>query len=313
MNLQQLEYVIAVDTYRHFATAAERCFVTQPTLSMMIHKLEEELELQIFDRSRQPVVPTEGGEAIVAQARVISRELRRLKEVAHEQRGELSGEIKLGIIPTVAPYLLPMFLREFLLAHPRLRMKISELTTAQIVERLERHQIDAAILATPLHHARIREIPLYYEELVVYASSDEKLMKKKMVVPADIDIQHVWLLEEGHCLRSQVLNLCELRSREQDIDNLEYEVNTIESLVRMVDMNTGVAVLPQLALREFSKAKLRSVRRFKSPVPAREISIVSYQHFVKQRIVDALSDAIRAAVPVEMRTKARKSLAEVMP
>ncbi len=313
MKLQQFEYVIAVDTYRHFATAAEKSFVTQPTLSMMIQKLEDELDLQIFDRSRHPVVPTAAGEAVIAQARVISREVRRLKEIVNEMRGELSGELSLGVIPTVAPYLLPLFLKDFLRSHPNLKLKIIELTTAQILERLKRHQIDAGILATPLNDESIREIPLYYEQFVVYASSDEALLKKKQLIPSDIDVRHVWLLEEGHCLRSQVLNLCEVHSQPLDLDNLEYEAGSIETLKKMVELHHGMAVLPELAIQDLSKAKQRNVRSFKAPVPSREISIITYQHFVKQHIVEALREAIMATIPKEMCDQKRKSIVDIEP
>ncbi len=308
MNLQQLEYVIAVDTWRHFATAAEKSNITQPTLSMMIRKLEEELGVQIFDRSHFPVVPTEAGVALVEQARVIVREVSRMREVVNEMRGELKGELKIGIIPTVAPYLLPLFLREFVQKHPLLKVKVSELTTESIIEKLRQRHIDAGILATPLMQAGLRELPLYYEEFVVYASHEEKLMKKKYVLPSDIDTKHLWLMEEGHCLRSQVLNLCELRTKEIRSTNLEYEAGSIETLMRMVELNNGVTIIPEMALSELSKPRQKSIRRFKAPFPTREISIVTYQHFVKQRMVDALQESILDALPPHMVRSTNKRL-----
>lgn len=213
MNIQQLIYVLAVDTQRHFANAAEKCFVTQPTLSMMVQKLEEELDVKIFDRSKQPVVPTEAGELVIRQAKIILQEANRMKIIVGELKGQMKGELRLGIIPTVAPYLLPLFLNSFLQKYPLLKIKITELTTQQIIDKLKNHDLDAGILATPLNNDSLNEQTLYYEQFVVYASKNETLMKKKFLLPGDIDTNHLWLLEEGHCLRSQILNLCELRKR----------------------------------------------------------------------------------------------------
>jgi LysR family hydrogen peroxide-inducible transcriptional activator len=311
MNIQHLKYVLAVDTHRHFAKAAGKCFVTQPTLSMMIRVLEDELGIKIFDRSRQPVVPTEAGEVVIAQARIIVQEAERMKEIIHELKGEITGELKLGIIPTVAPYLLPLFLNSFLKKYPLLKIKITELTTQQIIENLKNHHLDVGILATPLNNEALKEQPLYYEQFVVYASLDEKLMKKKFLIPGDIDTNHLWLLEEGHCLRTQILNLCELRKKGLETGNLEYEAGSIETLKKMVDMNNGITILPELALEELTVKDKRFVRHFKPQVPVREISIVTYRHFVKQRMVDILKEEICNSVPQEMLTAKRKRVAAI--
>lgn len=306
MNIQHLNYVLAVDTHRHFAKAAEKCFVTQPTLSMMIHKLEEELDIKIFDRSKQPVVPTEAGEKVIKQAKIILQEVSRMEIIISELKGELKGELKLGIIPTVAPYLLPLFLHSFLKKYPLLKIKITELTTQQIIDKLKNHHLDAGILATPLNNDSLNEQALYYEQFVVYASANETVMKKKFLLPGDIDTNHLWLLEEGHCLRSQVLNLCELRKKELETSNLEYEAGSIETLKKIVDFNNGITILPELALKELSPADQKNVRHFKPPVPVREISIVTYRHFVKQTMIDVLKDEICKSVPKEMLSQKRK-------
>ncbi len=311
MNLQHLRYVLAVDTYRHFAKAAEKCFVTQPTLSMMIQKLEEELDVKIFDRSKQPVVPTEAGELVIKQAKVILQEASRMKQILSELKGQVKGELKLGIIPTVAPYLLPLFLNSFLKKFPLLKIKITELTTQQIIEKLKNHHLDAGILATPLNNNSLNEQPLYYEQFVVYASANEKLMKKKFLLPDDIDTNHLWLLEEGHCLRSQVLNLCELRKKELETSNLEYEAGSIETLKKIVDFNSGITILPELALKELIPKDMKNVRHFKPPVPVREISIVTYHHFIKQQMIDILKEEICNSVPAEMLTAKRKLVTSI--
>jgi LysR family transcriptional regulator, hydrogen peroxide-inducible genes activator len=311
MNLQQLEYILAVDTHKHFSAAANKCHVTQPTLSMMIQKLEDELGVKIFDRTKQPVQTTIIGQAIIEQARMILGEVANLKNTVAQQKGTLTGELRIGIIPTVAPYLLPLFLTGFLKRHPGLKLKISELTTDQIIEKLSTQVIDAGILATPLKIPSIKELPLFYEQFVVYASQNQKLMKKKYLLADDIDVNQLWLLEEGHCLRSQVVNLCELKRKESLLQNLDYEAGSIETLKKMVDMNSGITILPELALRDLSKKQLKNIRYFKSPAPVREVSIVTYRYFVKSHLIDALKKEILSAIPTEMLLQGKREVASI--
>ena len=219
MTLVQLEYIVAVDTWRHFATAAAQCSVTQPTLSMQIQKLEAELEVQLFDRSKVPVVPTAEGVEIIQQARVILKEVERLGELVRERKGEMIGDLRLGILPTVAPYLLPLFLNGFLQKYPGIRLKVTELTTEAMVDRLKKHLLDAGILVTPLDDPGIFEQPLFYEEFVVYVSPAEEVYRKRYVLADDIDVRHLWLLQEGHCMRSQIMHLCELKTQMQEDNN----------------------------------------------------------------------------------------------
>jgi len=308
MNLQQLEYIVAVDTLKHFSAAAAKCNVTQPTLSMMIQKLEEELEVKIFDRSKQPVQTTEIGQTVIDQARMILGEAGNLKKLVAQQKGTISGELRIGIIPTLAPYLLPLFLNQFLKKYPLLKLKISELTTDQIIERLNAQHLDAGILATPLKNPTLQELPLFYEQFVVYASQAEKMMKKKYLLAADIDVNRLWLLEEGHCLRSQVVNLCELKRKEALLQNLDYEAGSIETLRKMVDLNNGITILPELALRDLTKAQMKNIRYFKSPAPVREVSIVTYRYFVKYHLIEALKKEILANIPKEMIESSRKEI-----
>lgn len=301
MNLQQLEYIVAVDNFRHFATAADKCFVTQPTLSMMIRKLEEELDVQIFDRSRQPVVPTEAGEQVIAQARAILSEASRMKELVSELKGEITGEIKIGVIPTLAPYLLPLFLPNFMKQYPGVKVKIVENTTEQIIEKIKHNALDAGLLATPLGDPAILENPLFYEQFVVFSAKGEDILEKNFVLQDDLDFQKLWLLEEGHCLRAQVVNLCELQENEEASRQLDYEAGSIETLKKMVLANKGMTVLPELALRDMSKAELEHIRYFEQPAPVREISLVTYRLYTKRRLVDAICEQILAAIPEEMK------------
>lgn len=294
MNLQQFEYILALDAQRHFAKAAEQCHVTQPTLSMMIQKLEEEIGQKIFDRSRQPVLPTQGGEELIRQARVILKEVERFGEIARAQEKSLSGTLRVGIIPTLSPYLLPLFLQDFMRNYPEIHLKISERTTSTLVDSLHKGMLDAAILVTPLNDPTLQESQLFYEPFVVYSSHT---YPKKYLLPEDIDPNQLWLLEEGHCFRSQILNICELRSKNQL--QIEYEAGSLETLKRMVDTQKGVTLLPELATLHLSPEEQVRIKRFANPEPTREVSIVTHRHLVKQRLVEALKNEILAHLPLE--------------
>ncbi|MEO9100331.1 MAG: hydrogen peroxide-inducible genes activator [Ginsengibacter sp.] len=311
MNIQQLEYIIAVDAHRHFVKAAEKCYVTQATLSMMIKKLEEELHIKIFDRSRQPVVPTEIGKKIISQAKIILQESKRLGEIVEEEQGELKGELKIGIIPTLAPYLLPLFMNSFLKKYPSVKMKISELTTDQIIHKLEQHDLDAGLLSIPLNQPSLREETLFYEQFVVYASSEQKILKKKYVLAKDIDINRLCLLEEGHCLRLQVFNLCELRNKEKEFRQLDFETGSIETLKRIVEVNHGITILPKLALKVMTAAQKQNVRFFKDPVPVREVGLVTYRYFVKEKLIQGLREEILNHIPSDMKSLSKKEVINI--
>lgn len=296
MNLQQLEYIVAVDSYRHFEKAANKCFVTQATLSMMIKKLEQELGAILFDRSKQPVVPTEIGRIIIEQARVVLKESGQLKLLSKEIKSSTSGELRIGVIPTVAPYLLPLFLTQFLKKYPAVKLKIIEQTTEHLLKLLSTDKLDVAIMATPLSEKSFAEKHLFYEEFKVYVADGNKSLKKKYILAEDIDINKLWLLEEGHCLRSQVLNLCEIQKQQAIIHHLDYETGSIESLLKITEMNGGITIIPHLATIQFNKKEKERLRHFKPPVPVREISLVTYRHFIKKGLLEILEKEIATAV-----------------
>lgn len=298
MKLQHLEYIIAVDNYRHFARAAEACFVTQPTLSMMIQKLEIELGVKIFDRSKQPVIPTEMGELIIAQARVVLREKNKIGQIVNEQQRIVSGSLELGIIPTLAPYLVPLFITQFLRKYPLVRIRIQEVTTELLIDKLKKGQIDVGILVTPFNDAAIRETPLFYEAFMVYSSHT---FEKAYLLPEDINPNELWLLEEGHCFRSQILNLCELKK--QTNSHLQYEAGSIETLKQLVEKHQGVTILPELAIRTLSPGEKKRLTPFKSPVPTREVSLVTHRDFIKKNKIDALKEEILTSLPPEVCKK----------
>lgn len=311
MNIQQLEYIIAIDTHRHFVKASEKCFVTQATLSMMVKKLEEELEVKIFDRSRQPVKPTEIGTKVIAQARRIVSEAARIKEMVKEEKGEVSGELKIGIIPTLAPYLLPLFLKEFRTEYPQVKLIISEHTTTSIIHRLKSGQLHAGILATPLNDAAIKEQVMFYEKYFLYVNNKEKGFDKQFVLPKNIDINRLWLLEEGHCMRSQILNFCELKKQHEVEENLHYEAGSIETLKNLVEKNFGITIIPELATFNLSNAQKKRLRFFKPPTPVREISIATHSEYVKLRLIEVLKETILSVISDEMKSAKKLNVLDI--
>lgn len=311
MTLTQLEYIIAVDSCRHFAKAAELCFVTQPTLSMQIHKLEEELDIKIFDRSKQPVIPTEAGADIIAQARNILAERNTLLETIQNKKGVLTGELRIGIIPTLAPYLLPLFVQPFVKKNPAIKLIVHEMMTELIISRLREGKIDAGILVTPLQETGIREFHLFYEELMAYVSRKNAVYEKTYLLPQDIDPTKLWLLEEGHCFRSQIVNLCELRKMSRENSHFDYEAGSIETLRRMVEMNDGITIIPELATLDMPLKQMQLIRHFKKPVPMREVSLVVHRDFAKKRLIDVLREEILLTVPEKIRKNKTRNVVPV--
>ncbi len=307
MTLVQLEYIVAVDTYRSFVGAAEKCFVTQPTLSMQVQKLEETLNVKIFDRSKQPVVPTEIGSQIIEQARIVLQESQKIKEIISDQQQEVTGELRVGIIPTVAPYLLPKVIAAMMEKYPDLKLDIWEYTTDDIIHHLKTGVLDCGIMATPLGDNALNEMPLYYENFVTYISKASKLYKKKTIDADDLESENIWLLNEGHCMRSQVLNICR-STKHNRLQGLTYNTGSVETLIRMVDVNNGATLLPELALEELSSKQLSKVRHFKAPEPVREISLATHKNFVKKRMLNALKEEILAVIPKAMKQKKKKDI-----
>ncbi|MGB5028719.1 MAG: hydrogen peroxide-inducible genes activator [Chitinophagaceae bacterium] len=309
MTLTQLEYIVALDTHRHFALAAEKCFITQPTLSMQIQKLEEELGVKIFDRTKQPVIPTEIGTNIIRQARITLREAHLIKQMINDQKDTLSGDLRMGIIPTLAPYLLPSLYKSMQDKYPQLNLIIKESITEDVIYELKNNRLDCGIVVTPLKDPSIKEDILFYEELFVYVSKKNALSGKKYVLASEINPNELWLLEEGHCFRSQVLNICELK-KSSDF-HFKYETGNIETLKRMVDKSNGITILPELAVMEFSKARLKLVKRLKQPSPAREVSLVTHRDHIKTKLIKTLREEIINIVPVQMQKLQHKKIVEI--
>jgi LysR family transcriptional regulator, hydrogen peroxide-inducible genes activator len=296
MTIQQLEYVLALDKTRHFVRAAELCGVTQPTLSAMVQKLEDEMDCKIFDRSRQPIEPTEIGRQIIKQAQVIIYQVNQLKESVRNEKDTLSGVLNLAIIPTIAPYLLPQFIASFKNLYPDITLKVSEMHTATIIEKLRIAEIDMAILSTPLDDPKILEVPLYYEKFIAYISPSEPIYDRTELSASDMPMDRLWVLEEGHCLRNQVFNFC----HEKPHHNSTYEAGSIDTLVKIVDINGGYTVIPELHIELLSEKQKLNLREIVKPEATREISIVIRHDFVREGMLNAVAECVKQIIPVHM-------------
>jgi len=304
MTITQLEYVVAVATYKSFVAAAEKCFVTQPTLSMQIQKLEEELGIKLFDRNKHPIAITAMGEAIVSQARIALAECEKIHEIIQDQQGTVSGTFRFAVIPTIAPYIVPGLLEQYVTNYPLVRLQVKEMETNQIIKALKNNEIDAALVSTPLEESGLKEYPLFYEPFVGYFSADEKALEKRLIAPEDIDLGKIWLLNEGHCMRNQIINLCSEQVQKLQAEKaFRYESSNVETLRKMVDKNGGMTVLPELATFEFNEDQQDRLRYFEDPEPVREIGLVTSDHFVKLRLLQSLMDEILALVPEKMRVQ----------
>lgn len=310
ITITQLEYIVAVDEHRHFATAAEKCFVTQPTLSMQIKKLEEDLGVIIFDRSRHPVVPTDIGQKLIEQARVVLASAQRMMEIINEDKQEITGTLRIGIIPTLAPYLLPEFIGPYIRRHPGVQVEVEELVSEEIICRLKIDTLDAGIFVTPYRDDKIRTEPVFYEEMMIYAHPDHELLRMKSVEVKDIVASEIWMLGEGHCFRDQVINLCELSDVEQKTLPFGFESNSLETLMKIVDREGGFTLIPELLVREMSAEKRKQVRPFTGYTPLREVSVIYSRHYTKRKLISLLCEDIKSIVPPEMLSIERGTVVE---
>ena len=299
MTLTQLSYIVAVDRHRHFATAAEKSYVTQPTLSMQIHKLEDELGVTIFDRSKSPVVPTEIGEKIIEQAKKILKESKHIEDLATIVDDEVRGTIRIGIIPTVAPYLLPLFLRSFTEKYPDVKLIFEEEITENLLELLEQDLLDVGIIATPAEQGNIFEEELYYEPFVGYVSQQHPLAEKDTLILDDLDEANIWLLNEGHCFRDQTMKLCRKKRREKARSlQIEFESGNLETLKQLVEQEFGMTLLPYLAVNQLSERCIKSyIKYFEDPIPHRKVRIAYSRQYLKRQVIESFTEEIRANIP----------------
>jgi LysR family hydrogen peroxide-inducible transcriptional activator len=303
MTLTQLSYLVAVAQHRNFGAAAEASFITQPTLSMQIQKLEEELGVLVFDRSQQPIRSTAVGEQIIAQARIVLAEAQKIRDLTAAEQNDVTGPISIGVIPTLSPYVLPLFIQKFTEMYPRADVIVEELQTQQIVDRLKNDQLDIGLLVTPLHNPAIVEHALFYEPFLLYVSPRHPLSSAKLVKEKDLSSKDIWLLTEGHCFRDQVINLCgeRARSTKGQRSNLRFESGNLETLKKMVDQGEGYTLLPLLAAHDVPEGiRKKQLKEFQAPVPTREVSLVHNKLYKKRATVDALISLIRGSVPEDL-------------
>ena len=295
MTITQLHYVLAVAEHRNFTLAAEKCFVTQPTLSMQVQKLEDELDLILFDRSKKPITVTEAGAKIVEQARNIVNEAARIRDIVDQEKGFIGGTYTLGIIPTVMPTLLPMFLKTFKNRYPKVHLIIRELGTENLISDLRDGHLDAGIAATPLGIDNLVERPLYYEPFVGYVPPGHRLAGAAKIRPEDLDLEDILLLQDGHCFRDGVINLCTNGNR-RDSASFELSSGSFETLIKLADEGLGMTLLPYLHARELDAESSKNLRYFEDPPPAREVSLIYHKKELKFQITDSLKEVISSVV-----------------
>lgn len=298
MTLQQLEYILAVNQFRHFAKAAEYCRVTQPTLSAMIQKLEEELDTRIFDRSQQPVCPTPVGIHIIEQAQNILVQANRIKNIIEEEKHSLTGAFKLGILPTVAPYLLPRFFPQLMKKYPDLDIRVVEMKTNDIKKALQTGEIDAGIVASLAGMEELQQTPLFYEQFFAYVSREDALFNNEVIRTSDLNGEQLWLLDEGHCFRDQLVRFCQMKSARAS--QLAYHLGSMETFMRMVESGKGVTFIPELAVLQLGDAQKELVRSFAIPCPTRQVVLLTNKNFIRHTLLEVLVKEIKLSVPKEM-------------
>jgi LysR family transcriptional regulator, hydrogen peroxide-inducible genes activator len=304
MNLQQLEYIVALDQHKSFSRAAEICCVTQATLSTMVKRLEEELDVVLFDRKANPIMTTDAGQSIIAEAKKVLHHTHQLKHISSDVNEKVEGTLRLGVIPTVASSLLHRIVPQLLEKYPLLKLTIQEVPTRTMVKLLKGDQLDVGILSTPLVDMDLEEEILYYEKLMVYGQV--KHSNTKYLSPKDIMDENIWLLEQGHCLTDQIINMCSLKSKKLHT-NLSFSPGSFDGLLNMVDQLKGLTLIPELYYADLSKERKKNVRDFHSPYPVREISLVFHRPYAKQKLIRALSQEIKDIISPQVVTSTLKS------
>jgi LysR family hydrogen peroxide-inducible transcriptional activator len=303
MTITQLEYLVAVDKFKSFVDAADSCFVTQPTLSMQIQKLEEEMDILVFDRSKKPVTTTEMGTIVVEQAKIILRESERISDIIKLKKGDMSGTLRVGIIPTLSPYLTPLFVSNFIKKYPTVTLHIEELLSDQIFKALKNNLLDVGVMV-PVHGDAFIKRTLFYEEFYVYLSANHKMAEKEEIDPEKLDSRDMWVLRDGHCFRSQIESICGESFDNSTFDRVRFEGGSLETLRKLVDKSNGFTMLPELAIQELTTTQSKMVKRFKGrKKPTREIALVMHKAFLKDHLIKALGEEIATVVPSHMLDK----------
>lgn len=313
ITLTQLSYAVAVDTHRHFGAAAAACNVTQPTLSMQLRKLESALGVTLFDRSRAPVLPTDAGRALLDQARVVLREAACIADIRDAGAGDVVGAVRFGVIPTLAPYLLPGLVPALAKRFPRLEIVVEERVTDEVIARVRRDELDAGLVATPVGGADLHEKVLFTEPFVGYVSPGHRLARQSAIKPSDLSIDDLWLLSEGHCFRTQAVRLCKYRSSRRGRSAAactvaaRFESGNLETLKRLVEGGSGMTLLPWLAAQELRGDQRELVRAFAAPAPHRSVRLVRRRVFLRQHLIDAVISVVLSNLPPALKRGARSA------
>ena len=307
MTIQQLDYIVAVEQHRHFANAAEACCVTQPTLSMMIQKLEDELGAKIFDRSSHPVKPTEIGMRIIDQARISLQQFRQVREIVENEQNIVKGSFKLGVIPTIARYLVPELVRWQTDDHNEMELIIKENTTEVLISELMKGTIDGGLMAGPLHHQYLVEYPIYYEKFYAYVSPNDDAYNEREIDIHQVDISNLWLLENVHCFRGQIERLCQMKKNiPESKSSVRYEAGSIDTLISIVDCNRGITVIPEMSAMGLPEEKQDNLRPFKNMTAVREVSLVVNKEYIRHTMLNIVLGMIRRSVPKSMQDEEMK-------
>lgn len=298
MNLRDLKYLVAVADTRHFGQAAERCFVSQPTLSGQIKKLEEDLGVTLFERTKRSVETTPLGDAIVAQAKQVLEQADALRQLAESYQDPLVGPLRMGAIPTLSPYLMPLILKPLKKRYPQIKLVLIEELTDTLLARLGNHEIDAALLATPVENSDFESMPLFDEPFWLVHPRSHSLSEKKKIVQADLDGADLLLLAEGHCLAKQAMKVCHMQERSAQGDMVDLRAASLETLLQMIGAGFGCTLLPALALKTAS-ARDRGVmaRQLKLPDTYRRVSLVFRRTFPRRKALEAFAEVVLKHLP----------------
>lgn len=312
MTITQLQYVLALEKFGNFINAAEACHVSQPALSMQVKKLEDFLGVMIFDRNTSPVSVTTLGTKVLEQARTVMKEYNKINAIISEEMKEVQGTLKIGFIPTIAPYLVPAFLKRFTGLYPGVLLEIKELTTQDIIGALESGEIEMGVLATPLSLPNYEETHLFYEKLKLYVSPENELFGSESIKSKDLELNSLWLLEEGHCLRGQVENFCELRTQSSKSQGIDLQLGNLETIIRLVDKFKGITVLPQVAINDLTYAQKAQIRAFSGIEPKREMGILTDKNYPKKKLLNAVKEVLLSDVPASILANDSLGLLEVV-
>jgi LysR family transcriptional regulator, hydrogen peroxide-inducible genes activator len=311
MTITQMEYTVAVGKHGSFITAAENCNVTQPTLSMQIQKLEEELGVKLFDRNHHPIAVTPIGQLVIEQMKSALQETGKVYEIINERKKEIVGKLSVGILPSVAPTILPKILKTFIKDFPDFELQLFEMHTESLIRRLKEDKLDIAIMSTPLGDKDLKETPLYYEPYVGYFAEGHPLLAKRSILPNDITTSELWTLNDEHCLAFQAYQLCNDDSTAKGggpTASLKIQSGSVASVIKLVESSGGATILPELFLEDFNEDQLENIRFFDEPMPSREISMVTSKYFVKNKLAQSFVNHALRQIPEKMKAKSKKTI-----